>query len=295
MSVNYHTLLKDDVLYRGNGWNESDGIIQPFPTYFGFNKQHVKQYGRVHTYKVMEPMRLFSADNITESFYNKAPKAIQKIMNQNFGYKSHIRDSESAQDKEFLNYLCNSGYDGYAIKSDMLTPNGDAFHHEVAICEPLNKIKYISTDFMTPKEQEIAREKQMEIKLKKKLKSQRKPNKQRMRYEDDDEHYGEIPSNPLPNPFLSPTPAPMPVLSSPSIYDSPPSKKQLFQHEFHSPKGGNNRKITKKYSNKYNKKYNKTINKTIKKISKKNSKKSIKKSNKKSKQNNKRKTRKINK
>jgi len=272
MSVNYHTLSKGESLYRGNGWNESDGIIQPFPTYFGFNKQHVKQYGRVHTYKIMEPMRLFAADNITESFYNKAPKAIQQIMNQNFGYTSHIRDSESAQDKEFLTFLCNSGYDGYAIKSDMLTPNGDAFHHEAAICEPLHKIEYISSDFMTPKEQEIAREKQMEIKLKKQLKSQRKPKKQRMRYEDDEsEHYGTIPSNPLPNPFLSPTPAPMPVFESPSIYDSPPSKKQLFQHNFNSPKGGNNRnrnrKITKKHSNKRNKSSKKS-KKNIKKTKK---------------------------
>ena len=178
VTVHYHTIHDGEFIYRGNGWSERDGELLPnMSAFFGINPDHVAQYGRVHTYQLLKTVKLLSADNIDDSFYNQLPADIQIIVTENFGKTSRIRDSESIRDKKFLKYLCENGYDGYAITSDMETLSGGVFHHEIALCNPTDAVEYIESQELSETELEREREKQTEIRLKKDMKSRRKTKK----------------------------------------------------------------------------------------------------------------------
>jgi hypothetical protein len=104
-------------------------------------------YGVIHEFKTTRPYKLLAMDNAdTRKFlYKNASKkkneSIQKILKNNYGYESGIRDSESNADRELSKHICELGYDGYAIH-DMDTDFGGKFHDEFMICN-MDGIEYV--------------------------------------------------------------------------------------------------------------------------------------------------------
>ena len=134
----YYLLPKDNNLYRGDNSMTMETKFMEKPTYFGTNKDEVEQYGMVFQIKTDRPYRLLAIDNsnLMQNVYNNASEDIQKILENNYGYKTGIRNSVSSADNNLSAYLCNTyQYDGYAINT-METDFGGNFHKEVMICNP---------------------------------------------------------------------------------------------------------------------------------------------------------------
>ena len=105
----------------------------------GTKSEAVEQYGMVFELKTDKKYELLALDeaNTMKMIYEDAPDNIQTILERNYGYgkKKKIRNSVNDKDVELSNYLCDMGFDGYAITS-METDFGGSFHEEVMICRP---------------------------------------------------------------------------------------------------------------------------------------------------------------
>ena len=138
-STPMYLLPSGTILYRGHTQYYTqltrDDPELPDRPFFGMNQIDVEQYGIVFSFKTITDLNLIQIDNISDDFFNSMPPKIKQILLNNYGFKSKQRNSESKPDKELVEYLCNRGYDGYSIITDMETFGGGRFHNEVAICD----------------------------------------------------------------------------------------------------------------------------------------------------------------
>jgi len=217
-------------LYRGES-----SINQPtyklakseYPTFFGFVKDDIeKNYGITYEFTTNTEIRCIAIDLLKENspFYvnSSKDKDIQKILRSNYGLLTKKRLSESDNDKILANYVCDLGYDGYAIQN--METEFDTFHAEIALCNA-------STKLNQPGVRVTNDEKAKQLKMENVL-IKNKPTKQsRRRYDDN-----------------SPV-KPMPVLFDSLFPESPPSspmrpiRPMSFETPLSSPqKGGKNKK-----------------------------------------------------
>lgn len=98
-------------------------------------KSYEELYGIIYEFQTTREYKLVALDdkNTQQFFYTNAPLDIQNILKQNYGYKDNIRNSVAEKDKKISEYLCENGYDGYAIQS-MDTDFGGKFHPELMVC-----------------------------------------------------------------------------------------------------------------------------------------------------------------
>jgi hypothetical protein len=122
-----------------------------FPSFFGIkNMSHEyieayeEEYGIIFEYITTRKYKLLALDDKSTQthLYTRAPSNIQKILEDNYGYTNNIRNSVGEKDKEFANYLCSLGYDGYATNV-MSTDFGGKFHIELLICNAKDGIEYV--------------------------------------------------------------------------------------------------------------------------------------------------------
>ena len=140
--IKYYILEKNTPIYRGDSrYNINEGLPKN-PTFFGFTIKDVEKYGIVYQFETAIDISLVAIDaQDNDVLINSMPPHIQTIMMQNYGYKTKIRDSVEKPDKTLVKYLCDNGYNGYAINEmDNADKGRGDFHKEMAICD-MNKIK----------------------------------------------------------------------------------------------------------------------------------------------------------
>lgn len=146
-----YIIQKGTMLYRGeSSINESTYKLprSAYPVFFGFVKDDIeKNYGITYQFTTKKDIRCIAIDllNTRSPFYVNAPQLIKHILTENYGLaenidsKSKFRLSESDKDKKLAKYVCDSGYDGYAIPN--MNTKFDTFHAEIAICNASTKLE----------------------------------------------------------------------------------------------------------------------------------------------------------
>ena len=162
--LDYYDIPIETRLYRGDTpaykFYLDDGnkfIFNPGFYFFGTNVQDVEQYGVVFEFKTITSYKLLALDSNESLEKLKATiydTEICRILDENYGTTTGIRDSISVKDKHLCSFLCQNGYQGYAILKDRSTPTGGIFHHEVMICDPRDGIQFES---VVTREQELTR------------------------------------------------------------------------------------------------------------------------------------------
>lgn len=129
----YYIIPENTLIYRGG--NISDLQDNAF---FGFNKEHVKQYGNVSEYKINKQLEVLALMEINSNseFYKSAPLKIKSALNNAFSINESrkIRVSNPSDDYAIINHLCKKKYNGYAMHSNYKTDSGSNFHAELVIC-----------------------------------------------------------------------------------------------------------------------------------------------------------------
>jgi len=122
------------------------GVKDMNPEYI---KDYEKEYGIIFEFTTTREYKLLALDKhkTREKIYREAPPHIQRILRENYGYLSGIRTSDSEPDRELSRYLCETGYEGYAI-DHMATVAGGTFHPELMFCniDGIHYVDQITTD-----------------------------------------------------------------------------------------------------------------------------------------------------
>lgn len=229
-----------------NGVPSFFGIKNMAPEYI---ESYEEEYGIIFEYITTKPYKLIAFDDETtqERIRSEAPRHIQKIIDENYGYKTKYRDSVGEKDRQLANYLCENGYEGYATKP-MPTDSGGIFHIELLICHSVDGIQFVRRITDKRKISYIMEKAQLK-KHGKEMEEQRKLNKKKARrqVEDEDEDYGSPIKRPVTNHLFGFDSPPRNAFDS-NAFDSPPRKGSLF--------GGKKKK--KRTKNRKNKKKKKT-------------------------------------
>tara|TARA_B100000424_G_scaffold181700_1_gene140599 strand:+ start:1079 stop:1927 length:849 start_codon:yes stop_codon:yes gene_type:complete len=180
--VNVYILNDSVSLYRGDN-NVSDvsddKILLGDFKFFTPDQKAAEQYGVVYEFKPKKQLQLVALDNISENLYNSLIKEqdAEDILNNNYGYISKKRKSDSKPDKRISEILCERGFDGYAINKMEILNEGGTFHKEVVICKPEENVVVIRQVTTEEEKQKILQEKkEKEInKPKRKTKNEERP------------------------------------------------------------------------------------------------------------------------
>ena len=162
-----HTPEKPTKLYRGDksDVNPQDKLSKEY-LFFTPKMDQAKQYGIVSEFETNKPLRVVALDNITEDFFNSAPEDVKKYLVSNYGYNTDdkLRISTESGDFRVSQYICDQGYDGYAIDT-MATDSEGTFHQEIVICYPSVNVKFVG-EVMDEEHQKEMEEKEFEERLK---------------------------------------------------------------------------------------------------------------------------------
>jgi len=120
--------------------------------FFGLKKMHPEyienyetEYGIIFEFITTQPLKLLALDDpdtVDILYENTDNSNIRYILDNNYGHADGIRKTVSDKDRELSQYLCEQGYDGYAIKT-MPTEGGGTFHTEFMICNATSKTEMI--------------------------------------------------------------------------------------------------------------------------------------------------------
>lgn len=153
----YYTLPKDYPLYKASRNSKEARNLAPGRFYFfgvknespEYIESFEKEYGIIFEFKTVRPYKLLAMDTpaTLAALYKSAPPAIQTILIKNYGHGTGIRDSIGEKDSELSQYICNAGFDGYAIHT-MKTTTGGTFHSEFMICNTgsMQSVKRVTTE-----------------------------------------------------------------------------------------------------------------------------------------------------
>lgn len=151
--LKYYTIPAEYPLFKASKADRAGMSLKPDRFYFfgvknmdpGYIDEYEDIYGIIYEFKTTQPLKLLALDD--RDTVNKLYEdddinyKIQDILDDNYGHMNGIRDSQSDKDRELSQYLCNKGYDGYAIEF-MLTDTG-VFHSEFMICNASSKVEYV--------------------------------------------------------------------------------------------------------------------------------------------------------
>mgnify|MGYP001208829309 FL=1 len=146
----YYIIPANTKIYRGG----FPGDMQS-NAFFGFNVDHVKQYGSVTEYTINRDLKVLALMEMdeTSNFYTSATPNIKNALEESFlkinEDGNRIRDSIPAYDYAVVNYLCKKGFQGYAMHDGYKTDSKGTFHAEIVICncfDTVNMRKKISQE-----------------------------------------------------------------------------------------------------------------------------------------------------
>ena len=128
--INDPCLLKDKKCKEGASFK-----------FFTPDENYAYQYGLLFEFKTTTDLNLVAMDDISEDFFINASKRIQDILEDNYGYSSHKRNSVEEKDYELSQYICdNTDYQGYAANTMKSKGFDDDLNAEVIICNPENHL-----------------------------------------------------------------------------------------------------------------------------------------------------------
>ena len=108
--------------------------------FFTPDENYAYKYGLLFKFKTTTDLNLVAMDDISEDFFIKAPKEIQDILEDNYGYSSHKRNSVEEKDYKLSDYICDEKYQGYAANTMKSIGLDDDLNAEVIICNPENHL-----------------------------------------------------------------------------------------------------------------------------------------------------------
>ena len=234
-----------------------DGI----PSFFGvknidegYIKAFESEYGIVFEFVTKREYKLIALDDpVTQAnLYNKAPEDIQKILKDNYGYGTGIRNSVGEKDKQLAMYLCNLGLEGYA--TNKMHTDFSEFHIELLICNAKDGIEFSRQITDDSKAEYII----SDAKSKKLDEDLRNARKKKRRYEDEDTMDISV-SPPRKNMFESPPRGNMfesPPRGNMFGSESPTATGKLSSDEYRTPGGKKREKKTYKKNAKGKRKTN---------------------------------------
>lgn len=166
-NIKVYVIEKDTKIYRGDksDINPQDKLSKEY-LFFTPKMDQAKQYGIVSEFETNKSLRVVALDDITEDFFNSAPEDVQKYLVSNYGYNTDdkLRNTNETGDFRVSQYICDQGYDGYAIDT-MATDSEGTFHQEIVICNPSVNVKFVNK-VMDKEHQKEMKEKEFEERLK---------------------------------------------------------------------------------------------------------------------------------
>ena len=193
--VEYYTLPKGYPLYKASRESKDSMELAPGKFYFfgvkndnpDYIKAYEENYGIIFEFETTREYKLLAMDTpkTLKTLYKSASPEIRKILKTNYGYRTGIRDSNSEQDRKLSAYICELGFDGYAIYT-MKTLAGGTFHSEFMICK-MSNIEFVgrvsnetSADNILAKEKLNKHTREMREK-RRKIKSRKSPGTREVR------------------------------------------------------------------------------------------------------------------
>ena len=234
-------------LYRGeSSINEPTYNLteSKFPTFVGFVKDDIeKNYGITYEFTTKQEIRCIAIDLLNEGspFYVNSSRKIKTILENNYGLLNKERVSESDNDKTLANYVCDLGYDGYAIQN--MDTKFDTFHAEIALCNASIKLNQPGVRVTSPEKAKQLKQESILIK--------NKPTKQSRRVYEDNSPVK--PMNGLFDGFSSPPTSPMRPIR-PISFETPPASPNRGGLNKKRKTGKIKRTLRKKSNRKTNKK-----------------------------------------
>ena len=146
--ITYYIIPKTTYLYHGsNKLASPDNLEKGKHTFLALTNEYANKYanetGNVLVFQPVEDLKLVAMDKDNEQIYRNAPKHIQKIMDDQYGFhNNHKRKSDPIEDNELSKYLCGSKYKGYAANKMSGITSFDDLDAEVIICDT-DKLKFI--------------------------------------------------------------------------------------------------------------------------------------------------------
>ena len=144
--INMYIIPAGTTLYRGDS-NFTDithpELLKGDYKFFTPDAEYADKYGIVFEFKTKNELRLVAMDDISEQFFTDAPKEIQDILEDNYGYSSHKRDSVEEKDYKVSQYICKQEYQGYAANTMESRGIDDALNAEVIICNAEEHVERI--------------------------------------------------------------------------------------------------------------------------------------------------------
>ena len=144
--INMYIIPVGTTLYRGDS-NFTDithpELLKGDYKFFTPDAEYADKYGIVFEFKTKNELQLVAMDDISEQFFKKAPEDIQDILEDNYGYSSHKRDSVEEKDYKVSQYVCKHRYQGYAANTMESTGFDDDLNAEVIICNAEEHVERI--------------------------------------------------------------------------------------------------------------------------------------------------------
>ena len=150
--INMYIIPSGTTLYRGDSnftdINHSD-LLKGDYKFFTPDQEYADKYGIVFEFKTNKELQLIALDDISKDFFVSAPEEIQDILEDNYGYISHKRDSVEEKDYKVSQYICDQGYQGYAANTMESKGFDDDLDAEIVLCNAeqyLDRIKRVTEE-----------------------------------------------------------------------------------------------------------------------------------------------------
>lgn len=144
--INMYIIPVGTTLYRGDS-NFTDithpELLKGDYKFFTPDAEYADKYGIVFEFTTKNELQLVAMDDISEQFFTDAPKEIQDILEDNYGYSSNKRDSVEEKDYKVSQYICKQGYQGYAANTMESTGFDDDLNAEIIICNAEEHVERI--------------------------------------------------------------------------------------------------------------------------------------------------------
>ena len=99
--INMYIIPKGTTLYRGDS-NFTDAthpdLLKGDFKFFTPDAEYADKYGIVFEFRTNKELQLVALDDISKDFFTSAPGEIQDILEDNYGYRTHKRDSVEEKD-----------------------------------------------------------------------------------------------------------------------------------------------------------------------------------------------------
>lgn len=148
--INMYIIPVGTTLYRGDSnftdINDSE-LLKGDHKFFTPDVEYADKYGIVFEFKTNKELQLVALDDISQDFFTNAPEEIQDILEDNYGYSSHKRNSVEKKDRKLSEYICAQGYQGYAANTMESKGFDDDLNAEVIICnaeEHMERIRRVT-------------------------------------------------------------------------------------------------------------------------------------------------------